>query len=56
MSNSPINFLGALGAAGAIMGSRRSKKSRSSFNRLQGQNQRMAIQTSRLQRTKGHMV
>ena len=28
MSNSPINFLGALGAAGAIMGSRRSKKSR----------------------------
>ena len=28
MSNSPINFLGMLGAAGAIMGSRRSKKSR----------------------------
>ena len=28
MSDSPINFLGALGAAGAIMGSRRSKKSR----------------------------
>jgi hypothetical protein len=28
MSDSPINFLGALGAAGAIMCSRRSKKSR----------------------------
>ena len=28
MSNSPINFLGMLGAAGAIMGSRRSKKAR----------------------------
>ena len=28
MSNSPINFLGMLGAAGAIIGSRRSKKSR----------------------------
>ena len=28
MSNSPINFLGMLGAAGAIIGSRKSKKAR----------------------------
>ena len=46
MSNSPINFLGALGAAGAIMGSRRSKKSRrkikSRVSKLE--NQMQAIQ------------
>ena len=46
MSDSPINFLGMLGAAGAIMGSRKSKKSRrkikSRVSKLE--NQMQAIQ------------
>ena len=47
MSNSPINFLGAIGAAGAIMGSRRSKKSRRKIKARVSklENQMQAIQT-----------
>ena len=47
MSNSPINFLGMLGAAGAVMGSRRSKKSRRKIKARVSklENQMQAIQT-----------
>ena len=46
MSNSPINFLGMLGAAGAIMGSRRSKKAKGKIKTRVSklENQMQAIQ------------
>jgi hypothetical protein len=49
MSNSPINFLGMLGAAGAVMGSRRSKKSRRKIKARVSklENQMQAIQTKK---------